>query len=516
MSFWRKDTPAYSYNYDKNKAIPPKRWGSTNTSTPRREADSAPTSGQQSCEERREGSAAGQPENKMENVPVLTTQHLDQMCKDNGIEISSKKRTKDQIIGPLRCHEEVQDTAREVASAGSSTEVLNNVDPNMVPQRMGMGSPSKVCHDDNPTAPSNTSELFSDKCNDTSLELMKLKLECIQKQCELKEKLAHERAMHETELRERLAHERAMQKLSDEKELALERLRRESHCFSINRDMVLFDDPLEKNIQAEIPNENSIRHSKDKIHELIAELKDLKDDDTPETLAHVEVLINLVKLHKTMIGSKKVLPKIALPTELTTEKPDPKPDINATPKPATVDKKTECEVQATPWTSLPQPLSAEPTSITQKRSMHAPPVIRIITLRIHVAGQAFGSAQQFLNQLESHLEKSEIYLQKEDFDPTSSGLLLLFCPVVSRAGTDINNALEKVSALAKVILVVMNHVPNESMTVYLDSKSQVQRSFVIHTVDCRFSERSGLYSSKMNDEAVLSVGRKIQQEATLQ
>ncbi|XP_078506092.1 uncharacterized protein LOC144763925 isoform X2 [Lissotriton helveticus] len=336
------------------------------------------------------------------------------------------------------------------------------------------------------------------------LETFKMKLEYSQKQFEFKEKLAHERAMREIELKSNLDYQRTLEKLQ-EKEAEHQRLQQKN-----NRDKLLFSGIAEKSTAEKNPVERSDRPLKNKIHDLIIELKSLEEDNTPETLAFVEILSNHVRLHKKMISSPKASQKADWPKETKTATVDPIPKAEDVPKQPDIDKKQGHEADRKPFFSLPAPVPVSPYSTPPITSS---PLIIIFPIQVLVAGQAFGSDQQFLNQVEKHLEPSNLYLQKEPFTPSSDGLLLLFCPVVSRAGTDISNALEKSPAQAKIILVVMNHIPNESKTVYLDSRSKVHRQSVIHSVDCRFSEQSGLYTSQMNNDAVISVARKIQEEA---
>ncbi|KAJ1158269.1 hypothetical protein NDU88_010962 [Pleurodeles waltl] len=338
-----------------------------------------------------------------------------------------------------------------------------------------------------------------------SIDVIKMKLEFRQKQFEFKEKLAHERAMRETELKWNLDYNRAQEKLQ-EKEAELQRLRQKN-----SRDTFLFDGITEKSPAEKHPEERRDQPAKNKIQDLIIEIKSLEEDDNPETLAFVDLLSNHVRLHKKMIRYQKGSQKADCPKETKPATVGPVLKAEDTPKQPNVDKKQEREADTKAFTSLPAPVPMSTSSIPSITSVS--PLITIFPIQVLVVGQAFGSDQQFLNQVEKHLEQSEVFLQKEPFTPSSDGLLLLFCPVVSRAGTDISNALEKSPAEAKIILVVMNHVPNESMTVYLDSRSKVQRRSVIHSVDCRFSERSGLYTSQMNNDAVTSVARKIQEEA---
>ncbi|XP_041661716.1 uncharacterized protein LOC121521655 isoform X2 [Cheilinus undulatus] len=81
-----------------------------------------------------------------------------------------------------------------------------------------------------------------------------------------------------------------------------------------------------------------------------------------------------------------------------------------------------------------------------------------------------------------------------------SDYILLFCPIASRVGTDISEALENIPAGDKeVILVVMHHTFNKDHVV-ADSRWQVNDSKVLLVVDTLFFEGRPL-KSNCNDIA---------------
>uniref|UniRef100_A0A674DAY5 Uncharacterized LOC115174763 n=1 Tax=Salmo trutta TaxID=8032 RepID=A0A674DAY5_SALTR len=83
-----------------------------------------------------------------------------------------------------------------------------------------------------------------------------------------------------------------------------------------------------------------------------------------------------------------------------------------------------------------------------------------------------------------------------------SDVIMAFCPIVSRAGTDIEAALQQIPDGKDVILVVLHHVFNPDCTVP-DSSRLVTRSDVILTVDCLFHEsKGGLLNCPRNKAAV--------------
>ncbi|KAJ8009613.1 hypothetical protein DPEC_G00090720 [Dallia pectoralis] len=86
---------------------------------------------------------------------------------------------------------------------------------------------------------------------------------------------------------------------------------------------------------------------------------------------------------------------------------------------------------------------------------------------------------------------------------------LAFCPIVSRAGTDIEAAEKQLPDDKPVVLVVLHHTFN-SDEIVPDSASKVTRSNVILTVDCLFHEsRGGLLECLRNDTAINDILRKL-------
>ncbi|KAM4522657.1 uncharacterized protein PAE49_002287 isoform 2-T2 [Odontesthes bonariensis] len=75
--------------------------------------------------------------------------------------------------------------------------------------------------------------------------------------------------------------------------------------------------------------------------------------------------------------------------------------------------------------------------------------------------------------------------------------LLVFCPIASRVGTDISEALKQIHDDKPTILVVMHHTFNQN-TIVAESKRQVTNPNVCLTVDCLFFERK-LLNCPLND-----------------
>ncbi|CDQ67722.1 unnamed protein product [Oncorhynchus mykiss] len=109
-------------------------------------------------------------------------------------------------------------------------------------------------------------------------------------------------------------------------------------------------------------------------------------------------------------------------------------------------------------------------------------------------GNTMDSHIQFMRQLGGGFT--------EVMSPEQSDVIMSFCPIVSRAGTDIEAAQQQIPEGKDVILVVLHHFFNPDCTVP-DSSRLVTRSDVILTVDCLFHEsKGGLLNCPRNKTAV--------------
>ncbi|KAG9281516.1 hypothetical protein AMEX_G30 [Astyanax mexicanus] len=120
-----------------------------------------------------------------------------------------------------------------------------------------------------------------------------------------------------------------------------------------------------------------------------------------------------------------------------------------------------------------------------------------------VSGNTLGSDKEFIRKLKEGIPglKDESNVEKCDF-------ILVFCPVVSRAETNIEAALKKLQDLSgskDAVLVVLHHTFDQEMTV-ADSSRSVNRENTL-TVDCLFHEGRGLLQCYRNQEALEKVIR---------
>nr|XP_020669849.1 uncharacterized protein LOC110090542 [Pogona vitticeps] len=126
-------------------------------------------------------------------------------------------------------------------------------------------------------------------------------------------------------------------------------------------------------------------------------------------------------------------------------------------------------------------------------------------VQFRTSGKTDGCEEKFLKDVSKHPSRKGVSLKVKDFRKTSKDLLLLFCPIASRMGTDIENALEGLSGKQKILLVVMHFIPKDNPGPFVDAQHRVTHPAVVRTVHTRFTLKDGFYPCKMNEMAVAGV-----------
>ncbi|XP_060719629.1 GTPase IMAP family member 4-like [Tachysurus vachellii] len=115
-----------------------------------------------------------------------------------------------------------------------------------------------------------------------------------------------------------------------------------------------------------------------------------------------------------------------------------------------------------------------------------------------VTGRTLNVDKKFME----HLKQQKTDLQEVE-NVAECDYVLVFCPIVSRAGTDIEAALKKLQDIAgskPALLVVLHHTFDKDYVVP-DSSRAVKRKNSL-TVDCLFHEDQGLLQCTKNDESL--------------
>nr|XP_008121925.2 PREDICTED: uncharacterized protein LOC103281673 [Anolis carolinensis] len=130
-------------------------------------------------------------------------------------------------------------------------------------------------------------------------------------------------------------------------------------------------------------------------------------------------------------------------------------------------------------------------------------------VQIHVTGRTENCEKRFLKKVSGRLSDQNINLKVEKYREGSGHLLLVFCPVSTRVGTDMDNALEDLKGEPKVVLVMLHHKPKEN-TSFVDTKLQAQHPDVVCTVHARYTIQEGFYTCQMNEDAVAIVAEVLE------
>nr|XP_008121924.1 PREDICTED: uncharacterized protein LOC100556672 [Anolis carolinensis] len=133
-------------------------------------------------------------------------------------------------------------------------------------------------------------------------------------------------------------------------------------------------------------------------------------------------------------------------------------------------------------------------------------VLKDVTIQVRVTGRTGDCEKDFLKDVADHLFRHDINLKTEDYQEDSGHFLLVFCPVVSRMGTDMQNAMEGLQGEPKAILVMLHHRPKE-YNYFVDTKLQAHHPAVVHIAHARYTLEDGLYDCPMNKEAVDAVAK---------
>ncbi|XP_076128244.1 uncharacterized protein LOC143109412 isoform X2 [Alosa pseudoharengus] len=115
--------------------------------------------------------------------------------------------------------------------------------------------------------------------------------------------------------------------------------------------------------------------------------------------------------------------------------------------------------------------------------------IKVFTV---LTGNTLGSHESFRNRLATQLNLTEVPLV-EDCD-----VILAYCPIVSRVGTDIGAALSVIPDCRPAVLMVFHHTNDKYYIVPNTNRFTQDRG--ISTINCLFND-DGLLKAPQNNEA---------------
>ncbi|KAM9356081.1 uncharacterized protein KZ484_014083 [Pholidichthys leucotaenia] len=125
-----------------------------------------------------------------------------------------------------------------------------------------------------------------------------------------------------------------------------------------------------------------------------------------------------------------------------------------------------------------------------------------------VSGRTFDAHQELLNKVKGLCGDTVLDLINWDENTSvqDSQITFVFCPIVSRVGTDVEAALREVPGKGKVILVLMRYTYEAKHVTTL--KTWNSNHDVVLCVNVFYFEKKGLLKCSENDKAI----REIQEE----
>ncbi|KAL6461360.1 hypothetical protein MHYP_G00295040 [Metynnis hypsauchen] len=123
---------------------------------------------------------------------------------------------------------------------------------------------------------------------------------------------------------------------------------------------------------------------------------------------------------------------------------------------------------------------------------------RVVKFFMMVFGNALYSHIHFIDQLTACLHLREVVSEEE------SDIIIAFVAVSSRAGTDIEAALQGIPQTSRPVVLVVLHHTFDPFFVAPDSRLSVDRNDML-TVDCLFHEDKGLLRCERNQVALKAV-----------
>lgn len=137
--------------------------------------------------------------------------------------------------------------------------------------------------------------------------------------------------------------------------------------------------------------------------------------------------------------------------------------------------------------------------VKAKPQIPPPPVIKEMKVFLVITANTYGAHQQFLAQLNSQRSK---VITTENLQLCD--VILLFCPIVSRVGSDVEAAVKKIpdGASKPVVLILMHHTrkPDQVLDQIQWSKTFTCLNLVVHVL--YHETKNGLLQCPRNQDAV--------------
>ncbi|XP_041716480.1 uncharacterized protein LOC121548897 isoform X2 [Coregonus clupeaformis] len=127
-----------------------------------------------------------------------------------------------------------------------------------------------------------------------------------------------------------------------------------------------------------------------------------------------------------------------------------------------------------------------------------------LPVKVHsqVCGKTLNTHLALMKQVDN------LGLKREETSAEDCQVMMVFCPVTSRVGTDIEAAMSQVPGNRDAILVVMHHTYDQNFVTSRRSVSYPEN--IVEEVNVLFLDSVGLLHCKTNDEAVTLIHKALQ------
>ncbi|XP_029966141.1 uncharacterized protein LOC115401901 [Salarias fasciatus] len=236
-------------------------------------------------------------------------------------------------------------------------------------------------------------------------------------------------------------------------------------------------------------------------------LKDMKAQmDNVQTFldAHISLLEDIKKTQPNKKPDEGVF------EALTDTEPKPKQQMSSSPprvpvttqtSPQENPRRSQFDSPGTSRASSGPPLPVNPTGFSPQTTK------RTIKCKLEISGKTLGAHQQILDRVQNQ-DSSSVSLSLVKSPVGDSDVTLLFCPISSRAGTDIEAAMKRIKDDQLVILVMMRH-SHEVKSVAMQRTWSYFPNIVLHTTVFYHDTVNGLLNCQENADAIFQIRKEL-------
>ncbi|XP_026173774.1 uncharacterized protein LOC113136882 isoform X2 [Mastacembelus armatus] len=121
-----------------------------------------------------------------------------------------------------------------------------------------------------------------------------------------------------------------------------------------------------------------------------------------------------------------------------------------------------------------------------------------------VEGKTFGADQQVMNYVKNHTQSGTQFIENDQ----DSRVTVVFCPISSRVGPDVDAAMKNVKDEKDIILVLMHHMYEAKSTTFGRTWNDYP-NIKFHVNIFYHETANGLLKCSQNDEAVTKIRKKL-------